>query len=79
MHTIKNTAGAMRGFHAEEGFVQLANGQEWTGDISEGELKSAKATGYFEIAKAKAGAKATQVDASDAAPQPASGDAAAED
>lgn len=49
MHTITNTSEGPRGFHAVEGFVQLERGASWTGEISDGELASARSTGFFEI------------------------------
>lgn len=49
MTKITNVAAGPRGFHSAEGEVMLDPGKSWEGEISEGELKSADATGFFEI------------------------------
>jgi hypothetical protein len=52
--SLTNTAAGPRGFESTAGHVMLDPGQSWSGDIANGELKSAEATGYFK--KGKAGA-----------------------
>jgi hypothetical protein len=49
MAKIKNLATGPRGFHSLAGEVTLDPGRSWEGEISDGELASAKSTGNFEI------------------------------
>lgn len=49
MVKITNTSAGPRGFNSANGEVLLSRGESWEGDIADGELESARGTGYFDI------------------------------
>jgi len=52
-HTVKNIAPGPRGLHSTGGHVLLEKGESRQLEIEDGELKSAKASGHFEISAGK--------------------------
>lgn len=49
-HNIKNISTGIRGFNSTDGLVEIAPGQTAEGvELTSGELKSSKRTGWFEI------------------------------
>lgn len=49
MAKIENISAGPRGFTALSGEVLLEKGGIWEGDVSDGELASAKSTGFFQV------------------------------
>lgn len=69
--TVRNTTKGYRGFHAVDGYVELAPGETRADvELSDAERKSADGTGYFEFGAAAKAAARTAAPASNAAPLP---------